>query len=203
MSFLGRLMSLYPAAVIGLAAASVSFAIFARSPWGLAALAGALYLFPLLSFRLHQLAFPIVEGGSHLVGKGYSAWWGGHQIQLVYFAFPALEAALRLVPGLYSLWLRAWGSSVGRSVYWTPMVEIADRSLMEIGDRVIFGHRVSAYAHIIKPTRKNLLLYVKRIRIGEGCFVGAGTVIAPGVTIPAGSYVAAGSELHPNVTAEG
>ena len=62
----------------------------------------------------------------------------GHQLQVLYSAFPAL----RLVPGLYSAWLRLWGSRVGRAVYWTPQVKITDRGLLKVGDGVVFGHRV-------------------------------------------------------------
>lgn len=202
MSLFGKLISLFPAAVIASTLGSLLWLILARSPWALLTLFGALYVVPPLLFRVHQLVFPLKQGGSRLVGKGYSPWYGGHQIQLVYLAFPFLETVLRMIPGAFSLWLRLWGSKVGRSVYWTPMVEISDRSLLEIGDRVVFGHRAGAYGHVIKPRRKNLLLYVKRIQIGSDSFVGAGSVLAPGVTIHEGAFVAAGAHVHPNEVVE-
>jgi hypothetical protein len=102
------------------------------------------------------------------------------------------------VPGLFSLWLRAWGSTVGRAVYWTPGLEIADRSLLRIGDRVVFGHRVGLYAHLVAPKHGRLVLYVKRITIGSDVFVGAGTRMGPGVRIDDGVTVPVLSDLYPN-----
>jgi hypothetical protein len=77
------------------------------------ALLVVLYLVPVATYRLHDALWPLVEGSSRIDAPGYAPWWGGHQCQLMYSAFPALEAALRLVPGLYSGWLRLWGSRVG------------------------------------------------------------------------------------------
>jgi hypothetical protein len=201
MTFLGRIMTLFPILVCASAVASLAHAVFFRSWWSLIAVAGSLYVLPLMAFRAHQLVFPLKQGGSRLAGKGYSPWYGGHQIQLIYIAFPALETVLRLFPGVFSVWLRLWGSRVGRRVYWTPLVEISDRSLLAIGDDVIFGHRSGAYGHIIKPTGKNLLLYVKQVQIGHGSFIGAGVALAPGVVVHDGAMVEAGTHLYPNAEA--
>ncbi len=159
-----------------------------------------LYGFPVLVYRLHQQIYPLKNGISYLQGENYSPWWGSHQLQLIYIAFPALETLLRLVPGLFSIWLRLWGAQIGKQVYWTPGLEIADRGLLTIGDNVVFGHQVGLYSHIVKPRRDNLMLYLKPITIGDDSFIGAGSYIGPGATITAGSFLAAGSELYPNKT---
>ena len=147
-----------------------------------------LYLIPPFVFRIHGFIFPQLKGRSIISdAKVYSPWWGGHQVQLLYIAFPAFEAALRLFPGFYSAWLRLWGAKVGRRVYWTPRVEILDRNLMDIGDEVVFGHRVVCVSHVIDQTSDgSLLLYVKPIQIGDGVFIGAGSSIGPGCVIEAG-----------------
>jgi len=144
------------------------------------------YLLPVACFRLHQLAWPLVEGRARLDAPGYVSWWGAHQCQLMYTAFPVLEATLRLIPGIYSAWLRLWGSSIGRGVHWTPRVEISDRSLLEVGDGVIFGHRSACYAHLVQRRSGGLTLYVRRIRIGRGVQLGAGSRLGPGASIAAG-----------------
>jgi hypothetical protein len=77
------------------------------SAWGL----GTIYLLPVVCYRLHNALWPVESGGSYLIGKSYSPWWGGHQLQLIYLAAPWLEGLLRLVPGVYSAWLRLWGST--------------------------------------------------------------------------------------------
>ena len=145
-----------------------------------------LYLLPVALYRLHGRLWPITEGLSALDASGYAPWWGGHQCQLLYDAVPTLEALLRLVPGLYSAWLRLWGSRVGRAVHWTPRVEVTDRGFLAIGDGVLVGHRVGFYPHVV--TRREdgrLVLYLKRISIGHGALLGAGSRLGPGASIPA------------------
>jgi hypothetical protein len=197
MTALGTLMTLFPALVMCAALASLVWFVLAPGVVPILTFLSVLYLLPLVAYRLHARVHPLREGASLIVGRGYSAWYGSHQLQLIYVAFPALETLLRLVPGLFSLWLRAWGSRVGRQVYWTPHVEILDRGLLEIGDGVIFGHRSGMSAHVIRPTRGNLLLYVKRVRIGAGVFIGAGSYIGPGAAIEQGAMIPAASHIMP------
>ena len=153
---------------------------------GLSGLLGGLavlYLLPPLLFRMHQTAFPLRQGFSSLSDTTYSPWWGGHQIQGLFIALPFLEAILRLIPGCYTAWLRLWGARVGAKVYWTPRVEILDRSLVEIGPGVIFGHKVVLCSHVLIRRGNQLKLYVRRIQIGEGCLIGALSKLGPGARV--------------------
>jgi len=187
MTLRARLFALFPAAWLLLVL--LAFASWLSAPASVPrALLGlvTVYLLPVACFRLHQLAWPLVEGRTQLDAPGYIPWWGAHQFQLMYTAFPALEAALRLIPGMYSAWLRLWGSRIGRGVHWTPRVEISDRSLLEVGDGVIFGHRSACYAHLVQRRRGGLVLYLRRIRIGQGVQLGAGSRLGPGASIAAG-----------------
>src|SRR5262249_28318299 len=132
MTVRARVFTCFPAAWLAAGCACALFAPAAPGAPSLAALFAPLYPLPAARFRVHDLLWPLVEGRSRLDAPGYSPWWGGHQFQVMYTAFPALEAALRLVPGAYSAWLRLWGSRIGRRVHWTPRVEITDRSLLEV-----------------------------------------------------------------------
>jgi hypothetical protein len=161
-----------------------------------------IYLLPPLSFRLHNLFFPIREKISDLSERRYSPWWGAHQIQVVYTAVPQLEALLRLVPGLYSAWLRMWGAKVGRNVYWTPNVEITDRHLIEIGDRVVVGHKTKLLGHAIKPKGDHIILYTRAIKIGNDVFIGAGSRIGPGAIIRDGVYLPILTDVYVNQVVE-
>ncbi len=198
MTFLSTFLSFFPALVMLMAFASFLWICFYPGIFSVTALFFSLYLFPLFVYKIHEHFYPLKEGITYLLGKEYSPWWGSHQIQVIYITFPALEALLRLIPGVFSLWLRLWGAKVGKGVYWTPHLEIADRSLLEIGDNVVFGHASGIYCHIIKPKKQDLMLYVKKVKIGSNVFLGAGSYIGPGVQVEDGTFVAVGSHLYPN-----
>ena len=204
MTLLSRFLALFPGLVVGLASLSFIWLCLADS-WGsgllrFGCLLSALYGLPVMAHRLHARVYPLVEGVSYLKGEQYSPWWGTHQLQSIYIAFPLLESVLRLVPGVFSGWLRLWGAQIGRQVYWGSIGEIADRGLLKVGDRALIGHRTGLYAHIIKPKRDNLLLYVKAIEIGNDAFVGSGSYLGAGVVVTEGAYLESGSEIHPNKT---
>ncbi|NEU74893.1 acyl transferase [Hassallia byssoidea VB512170] len=198
MTFLSTILSLFPTLVMLMTAASILWICFYPGILSIMALLISLYIFPLLIYRIHEYFYPLKEGISYLAGKNYSPWWGSHQIQVIYIAFPALETLLRLIPGAFSLWLRLWGAKVGKNVYWTPQLEISDRALIEIGDNVVFGNGIGIYSHIIKPKKQDLLLYVKKVKIGNNVFLGAWNHIAPGVTILDGTYVPVFTHVYPN-----
>ena len=202
MTRLSQLLAFFPALIIALSGLSFLWLCLSNS-WIVAICRLLLLLFifyglPVLTYQIHSYFHPLKEGISYLKGKKYSPWWGSHQIQAIYIAFPLLETGLRLVPGLFSIWLRLWGADIGKQIYWGSMGEISDRGLLKVCDRARIGHRVGFYAHIIKPKKQNLLLYVKRIEIGEGAFIGSGCYIGAGVTVAPEGYLEAGSEIHPN-----
>jgi hypothetical protein len=198
MTVLSTILLFFPAIVLLLTGASLAY--FAHSPGVLSgfAILFSLYGLPVFVYRLHQWLYPVPEGISYLRSQGYSPWWGSHQIQVIYIAIPALEAILRLIPGAFSLWLRIWGARIGRNVYWTPSLEIADRGFLEIGDRAVIGHRVGIYPHVIKPRKQELMLYLKKVKIGNDVFLGAGSRLAPGVVIQDGAYLPIETDLYPN-----
>ncbi len=198
MSAMGRVMSFYPALILSLSAALLLWFACEPSPVQPVVLILVVYLLPPITLRVHEMSFPLSEGLSKLSEPKYSHWWGAHQIQLIYIALPQLEALLRLVPGLYSAWLRLWGSRVGSKVHWTPNVEITDRSLLEIGDRVVFGHKCKLLGHAIKPKGGAVILYLRRIKIGSDAFIGAGSRIGPGAVISDGSYLPVLTDVYIN-----
>jgi acetyltransferase-like isoleucine patch superfamily enzyme len=198
MTLLGTIVSYFPAFVILSAGTSFFWLCFSPGIFSALAFFLSLYGLPLLAYRIHAHFYPIEEGISYLRSSEYSPWWGSHQIQCIYIAFPALETLLRLIPGVFSFWLRLWGAKIGRGIYWTPHLELADRGLIEVGDRVVFGYQVGIYSHVIKPKKDNLMLYVKRVKIGNNVFIGAGSRLAAGVEIKDDSYLPVMTEVFPN-----
>lgn len=198
MTLPSRALAWFPFSVLLFAAACLIR--FLRKPgFGtLLLLLCALYLYPLAAFRLHQRWRPLKHGRSRLDTDAYSPWWGGHQIQSVFYALPELERMLRLVPGLYSVWLRAWGSRIGKGVQWTPAVEMGDRSSLDIGDGVIFGHKAKCYAHVVSMKSGRPVLYTAPVTIGDGAFLGIGSVVGPGSSIAPGAVVPAAKVVGVN-----
>lgn len=182
---LGRLIIFFPLLHLFIIICSIYFA-YLYVHWAMPLIVlSAIYLFPLLSHRLHDYFFPLTDEKVIIPNGQYPAWWGSYQIQYIFIAMPVLETPLRLVPGLYSAWLRGWGSQIGRKVVWPPSLEITDRSLMVIGDGTVIGHHTGYYCHVLNPTKDGrLLLFVKKIVIGSYCFIGSGSRIGPGNIIP-------------------
>lgn len=203
MSLLGRLMTFFPFFHI------VSVAVFAflalreiQHPahfmMFVSAMLFMLYLMPPLVFRINNFFFPLEEGITFLHEPRYSSWWGGHLIQLVFIGFPTLETFLRLVPGVYSAWLRLWGAKIGKGVYWTPSVQLIDRSLLKVGDGVTFGHEVDLCAHMITRRKDSVRLLAKGITIGDGCLIGARAKLGPGVVVHSGVNIKYNTEGWPD-----
>ena len=203
MTFLGKLMALFPAThAVSVLGAMVGFVV-SPSLVSFLLIPIAIYFLPLIAFHIHNRVFPLEEGTFSIV-KGYSPWFGTHMIQQNFISFKAAEEILRTVPGLFPLWLRAWGSQVGRSVYIAPHFEIADRSLLVIGDNAIFGYGVKVSCHVISPSREHggLKVYIRIVRVDKGGFVGAAAQIAPGVHVKKGALVKATTDVYPDTVVE-
>lgn len=196
MTWGGRLVTLFPVLHLGVLLGFAAWSWPQPKAHHLLILLALIYLFPLIIFRLHNLFWPLREGVWDLAEKKYSPWWASHMFQLLFIAVPSFEAVLRLVPGLYSVWLRAWGSRIGDQVYWTPRVEILDRSLVEIGSGCLFGHLTTMSSHAVSEIEGKPMLMVRKIRLGDRVFVGADTQMGPGVTIEAGVKIKPKSRLY-------
>lgn len=158
------------------------------SPWSwfarIALAATALWLVPPLVCRTLFACRPLEDGVHALGSRGFWTWWTSLKLQTLYLRLPFTEEVLRLVPGLYSAWLRLWGARIGRLTYWSPGVEITDRSLIDVGDQVVVGGKARLGAHLFRREADGRLeLLVGRIRLGDRCMVGAQSALGPGVRL--------------------
>lgn len=177
MSLLGRLFALYPFAWSVATFGSAAAALWLRDVRLALAAAALGWLVPVATFRLLVAVAPMPKGLTPLDGGQFSSWWAGHNLQVGYDVFPFFENAIKLWPGAYSVWLRAWGSRIGSNVYWAQSVRVLDRSMLDVGDGCVFGHETQLVAHIIFPRQGRVMLYLNPIRIGAGSLVGAYCVI--------------------------
>jgi acetyltransferase-like isoleucine patch superfamily enzyme len=200
MTFADRLFSYFPLLmfVAGFCAAGV----FAKWPsgWTAALMVAVIYVFPPVVHRILMRWAPIKEGVSVIDGRKFSPWLASHNIQAFYDALPFLESMLRVLPGFYSLWLRLWGSRVGYGVEWAVRLDILDRNLMDIGNRVVFSREVELAAHVRRKTEGGSRVLVRRVRVGSYAFLGAGVRAGPGAAAPANAQVPALAVIDVNET---
>lgn len=120
------------------------------------------------------------------VGEGcyiespYFANWGGHHVHL------------------------------GRNIYANAGLKLVDDTHIYIGDYTMLGPNVviATAAHPIDAgLRRKGLQYNKSVRIGKNCWLGAGVIVMPGVTISDNVVIGAGSivtkDIPSNVVAVG
>jgi hypothetical protein len=192
----GRLVTFFPALWFFLLGGQI-LRMLQNYQWSdIPILIAIIYLFPLIIHRIHSLIFPLSDGYWILSEKKYNRWWASHMFQYPFIALPWLESILHFFPGLYSCWLRAWGSKIGRGVFWTPRVEIIDRGLVEIGDNVIIGHLVTMCSHMVAEIEERPALIIKKIIIGERSFIGADSQFGPGAVIAPKSKIKVKTRLY-------
>jgi hypothetical protein len=154
--------------------------------WRVASALGLLFLLPPLLARGLLAARPIREGTIPVGRPDFFTWWALLSLQGLFNRFPFFEEALRLVPGLYSFWLRLWGARIGRLTFWSAGTVILDRPFIRIGDDVVFGAGVRINPHVLaRDAEGRTVLTVGTVAIGHRALVGgyslltAGTSIAP------------------------
>ena len=145
-----------------------------------------LYVAPPLAARLLRAVAPVREGRIPIGNPQFFSWWALFNLQAIFCRFPALEEMLRMVPGLYSVWLRLWGSRIGRFTYWAPGTRILDRSFLRIGDDVMLGASVRINPHVIaKNDRDELELILATVIIGDRAVVGGYSLLTAGTELAA------------------
>ncbi len=157
----------------------------------------ALYLLPPLVVRMMTWIRPLPSGRVDLGSSAFLRWWLTAQWQIVFARLPFLEELLRLVPGLYSVWLRLWGGRIGSFVYWSPGVAILDRSLVRVGSRVVFGMGVRINPHVIAPDGDgSTRLFIAPVTVGDDVLVGGYSVLLAGCSVAAGEVTPPFRSLH-------
>jgi hypothetical protein len=201
MTFWDRLFSYFP--LIMAAASFAAFGVFAAWPsgWTVLLLTFVVYLFPPLVLRIMLRWAPLHPGIACIDGRKFCPWLAAHHIQAYYDALPFLESLLRVIPGFYSMWLRLWGSRVGYGVEWPVRIDVLDRNLMDIGNRVIFSREVELSAHVRQKLEGGgSRVLTRQVRIGSHAFIGAGARIGPGAMVPHGANVPALAVVGVNET---
>lgn len=134
---------------------------------------------------------------------------GEKRIKLLKEMFAEIGDGCYIEPPLHSNW---GGHHVhfGRNVYANFNLTLVDDTHIYVGDYTMFGPNVTVATagHPILPElREQGYQYNAPVRIGKNCWIGAGVVIVPGITIGDNVVVGAGSivtkDLPDNVVAVG
>ena len=106
-----------------------------------------------------------------------------------------------------------WGGKhvhFGNSVYANFNLTLVDDTHIYVGDYTMFGPNVTiaTAGHPILPElREQVYQYNAPVHIGRNCWLGAGVIVVPGITIGDNSVIGAGSivtkDIPPNVIAVG
>jgi maltose O-acetyltransferase len=93
------------------------------------------------------------------------------------------------------------GLKLGQDVHIGPgtFIDPAHCWLITIGDAATLGPRVIVLAHDASMKRHIGYTKIATVHIGRKAFIGAGSIILPGVSIGDGAIVAAGSVVTKNV----
>ena len=98
--------------------------------------------------------------------------------------------------------------SLGKGTYINVNCNFIDDGEIRIGEKVLFGPAVTiaTVGHPINPEMREYM-YAAPVTIGNNCWIGAGSVICPGVTIGENTVIGAGSvvtkDIPANVVAAG
>jgi acetyltransferase-like isoleucine patch superfamily enzyme len=179
---------------------AVSLVLAETLPARLAAFAGLLYLGPPLFGRLLMILFGKPEGRDITqANPAFRVWWLLLQLQMPFNRLPWLEELLRLVPGLYPLWLNLWGAHIHPATYWAPGARALDRPYVKTGYGSVIGSDTLVSGHLARMENGRFLVDIAPVVIGTHAVVGARASIGPGCVIGSGETLTATSRLAPYV----
>lgn len=134
---------------------------------------------------------------------------GQRRQELLRQIFQDMGEGCYIEPPLHANWAGKF-VHLGRSVYVNFNLTLVDDTAIYIGDYTMIGPNVTIATgtHPILPAlREKLYQFNMPVRIGRNCWLGAGAIILPGVTIGDNVVVGAGSvvthDLPDNVVAVG
>ncbi len=128
---------------------------------------------------------------------------GEKRAELLNKMFAEIGENCYIEPPLHANWA---GRHVhfGNGVYANFNLTLVDDTDIYVGDCTMFGPNVvvATAGHPILPElREQVYQFNKTVRIGRNCWIGAGAVILPGVTVGDNSVIGAGSVVTKNIPA--
>ncbi len=137
----------------------------------------------------------------------------------IFLAAPILGSRVIISSRLRVFLLRLFGAEIGTNVYIKPSVRVKFPWYLSIGDHCWIGEdvwidnlaRVSIDSHVCVSqgvylctgnhdwSSRNMRLFSRPITLHSGCWIGARSVVCPGVTVAEGAILTAGSVATKNL----
>lgn len=163
---------------------AVSLGHWTNICWRVFATLATVYLLPALAARVIVQWFPIRATVLKLGSADFMKWWALLNLQMIFCRLPVLEETMRIIPAVYSAWLRLWGARIGRLVFWSPGTQILDRSFVEVGDDALFGVGVQLIPHVmVRGADGANEVILARVKVGDRAVVGGYSLLGPGSEI--------------------
>src|SRR5262245_3035549 len=178
------------AALVTTAATSQAALILGLLAW--------IYLVPPLACRLALIVFGRPQGRALTQhDRAYKVWWFTYQWQVLFNRLPWLDEILRLVPGLYALWIFLWGGRASPLVYWAPGALVIDRPLLvvERGAVIGAGSGLPGHSGPLGPDG-SFRIDIGTAHIGRGAIMGARSGLSAG-ELASGRMLPAGRMIKP------
>lgn len=156
-----------------------------------------LYLLPPLLCRLAIASWgqPLTDGATPNQ-RAFKVWWLLTQLQMPFNRIGLLEELLRLVPGVYSLWLNSWGARASLFTFWARDVLISERYLLTIEPNVVVASQTGIAGHLVSRNKDGqLILVVAPVVVERGATIGIRSGLGPGCRLFTGEVLPAGRIL--------
>lgn len=127
----------------------------------------------------------------------------GRRCEMLRDMFAEVGENCYIEPPLHSNW-GGHHTHLGRNVYANFNLTLVDDTHIYIGDCTMLGPNVvlATAGHPILPTlRERGMQYNLPVRIGRNCWLGAGVIVLPGVTIGDNTVIGAGSVVTKDIPA--
>lgn len=128
---------------------------------------------------------------------------GAKRNQLLKEMFAEIGEGCYIEPPLHANWAGRF-MHFGKGIYANFGLTCVDDTHIYVGDHTMFGPNVvlaTANHPLIPELREKGLQYNLPIRIGKNCWLGAGVIVVPGVTIGDNAVIGAGSVVTKDIPA--
>ena len=158
--------------------------------WGLLGISGGYFIFGLSLMLLvgfiRSFLFIRLKEGEYKIGTPETLKW--FFVNALFLSVRTVFMDFMQLTPFCAFFYRLMGAKLGRNVQINSK-NVADHSLLEIGDNTVVGGNATVIGHIFETRGLRLM----KVKIGKNVVIGLNSVIMPGVVIGDGAVVAAGA----------